>query len=753
MRTNGLAVAAAIVLLGGTARAQSPSTETPASPSSQGGSATQSSSTKPSGQPPAHAETEEASPLTVDVGFRASSVSGDRARFERFQDIRSGGLDLNLFGQKEGAHWFAEYAARNVGYHDQQYEASLNAAGKLKVKASFFQLPLNYAFREDGYVRTPYGANLQLDDTTQALAQAGRALAWTTSPVQASAWVPLAQPIDLGSRRSQFDASLVYSVTSAIDLNAGVTTYSRTGTQPWGASWGFSNAEEVPLSLDNRTTDFTVGAAWTVDRVGLQFAFDNSSFTNNNEVLTWDNPMSLTDSLTRGAGRGLMSVMPSNSMTTFRGSGVYKLPSRTSVSAAFAISRLDQNESLIPITSNSLLGPPTPGRTSAEAKANVGMFNVTVNSRPIPKLWLSGRFRYRDFSQKTPPYVSAVTLFDTSITPEDSVEPSEYLDYTTKNLQLGASYEVVPHGVVRVDYLHNGIDQTIREWPTVNENVERVSLESSGVAWATLRASYEHAVRRGSGEYDLPDGQQPATRMYDDADRTRNSGRALLTLTPMASVGFTFSVDFGKDTYDDPGQRFGLLDNRNQVYTASLDFTPNTFVSAGVSYGFEKYSALAASRNANPPPDPTFNDPNRDWTHSQDERVHTVTANVTLARVLPRTAVDFGYDYSHSNQAYRYSGPAITRLMGLPPAAYAGGFTGQFAQLPNVIDSINRATVNVRHFITKQVAANITYWFDRYHSEDFATPTRLDAPGSLLLGYGWRPYTAHTVFVNALVRF
>ncbi len=627
--------------------------------------------------------------------------------------------------------------------------------GKVLANVSFFQLPLNYGFADDGYVRTPYTGNLELDDATQAAAQAGRVIAWTANPTQASVWPPLAHPIDLASRRSQFDGALVYSPTGTIDLNAGVTTYKRSGNQPWGASWGFSQAEEVPLTLDNRTTNFTVGAAWTVEQLGLQFAFDNSAFTNDNEVLSWDNPQSLTDSLTRGAGRGVMSVMPGNSMTTFRGAGVYKLPSRTSISAAFAVSRMDQDQALIPVTSNTLLAPPPPSRATAEAKADVSMFNVAFNSRPIPKLWLTGRFRYRNFDQKTPEYVGAVAIFDTSITPEDSVEPSEYIDYKNQNLQLAASYTLVRYATLRFDYLHNALDQTIREWPTVDENVERVSLDVLGTGWATLRASYEHATRRGSGEYDVPDGQQPATRMFDVANRNRNAGRVMLTLTPAPAVGVSFTADAGKDDYQgaDPGQQFGLLNNKNQVYTAGVDWSPSADVSAGVSYGYETYSALSASRSANPPPDPSFNDPARDWFDNRDEHVHTVTANLTVAHVVPNAEIVFGYDYSHSNQSYRYSGPNITRLQGLPPAVYAVGFTGQFGQLPDVLDAITRATVNLRYFFSQRLAANVTYWFDKYSTENFATPTRLDMPGSLLLGYGWRPYTANTVFLNALYRF
>ena len=133
---------------------QPQSASQPVSPS-QPGSQSQPA-TQPSSASQHDVSTPESTPLTVDVGFRLSSVDGDRARFERFMDIRESGLNLSLFGSKEGPSWAADYAARNVGYHDQQYDGSITAMGKVLANVSFFQLPLNYGFADDGYVRTPY---------------------------------------------------------------------------------------------------------------------------------------------------------------------------------------------------------------------------------------------------------------------------------------------------------------------------------------------------------------------------------------------------------------------------------------------------------------------------------------------------------------------------------------------------------------------------------------------------------------------
>jgi hypothetical protein len=107
MRTKAFGATLALLLASGGGaiaqeQGQSPSQTQPASQSQSQPGATPSASQHDVSIP-------ESSPLTLDVGFRVSSVDGDRARFERFMDLRGSGLNLNLFGSKEGPSWAAEY--------------------------------------------------------------------------------------------------------------------------------------------------------------------------------------------------------------------------------------------------------------------------------------------------------------------------------------------------------------------------------------------------------------------------------------------------------------------------------------------------------------------------------------------------------------------------------------------------------------------------------------------------------------------
>jgi hypothetical protein len=73
-------------------------------------------------------------------------------------------------------------------------------------------------------------------------------------------------------------------------------------------------------------------------------------------------------------------------------------------------------------------------------------------------------------------------------------------------------------------------------------------------------------------------------------------------------------------------------------------------------------------------------------------------------------------------------------------------------QLPNVVNELHRATLEAKYFLGRHLAASLSYWFDKYDVDDFAlgpdTVSQIALPGGTLLGYAWRPYTSHTVWVR-----
>ena len=118
------------------AQAATPPAQTPAKPATPA----QPAAT----QPAAPAEPEPGPSLfaltdrELFIGGRVSSIDGDPARFQRYQDVRDGLLFSGFryaFAQPDGNYTF-DARANNVGWRDQEYFGNYSRVGKLSLTGS-----------------------------------------------------------------------------------------------------------------------------------------------------------------------------------------------------------------------------------------------------------------------------------------------------------------------------------------------------------------------------------------------------------------------------------------------------------------------------------------------------------------------------------------------------------------------------------------------------------------------------------------
>ena len=246
-----------------------------------------------------------------------------------------------------------------------------------------------------------------------------------------------------------------------------------------------------------------------------------------------------------------------------------------------------------------------------------------------------------------------------------STSASEPYSSTRHTFDADASYSPVSYLGFRAGYTREEVDRTYRIVENTTEDIARASVDLTGLGWLTVRGVYEHSKRVGSPVDPLEllaIGEQPTLRQYDISDRNQDRFNAIVQVTPLSQFSVNGSAGIGRQDY--PGTNFGLRNNDNHVYSVGFDYVPSNEVSLGASYGYEKYTALQASRTANPLPantvaflnDPTqqFNDPRRDWTDDSADRVRTVTASMDLIKLLPKTDIKFAYDYSRAESTYTY---------------------------------------------------------------------------------------------------
>jgi MtrB/PioB family decaheme-associated outer membrane protein len=667
----------------------------------------------------------------VEFGGRAGSISGDAARFEKYRDLRDGPTVDRAFYTKTRERWEFKAALDHAGYRDQRYTAGFNQYGKLKATFLWDQIPFFYSQDTRTPFTSPSTGVFRLNDAFQTSVQGAAA----TTAIYSSDL----RRFDLRSQRDIADARVDYRATPRLDLRMSFTSTERTGAQPWGASFGQSNAMELPAPVDRRTNDLNATAEWSNDRAMGRVAYDGSWFNNHVDRLIFDNPLRVSDAAGLPS-QGQQAQWPDSTAHTVSAAGSVALPGRTRAFSYVSVGSWLQNQALLPFTINTAIAPLTLSRPTAEADARIVAMNYRLTSRPVAKLWLNGQFKSYNYDNRTPRFLEAQYVgLDSSIV-TSATGGSEPFGYVRHFLDLDASYAPVTFAAVRLGYGRQHDDRTFRHFEATTENTLRASLDSTSLTWGSMRLQYEHGERTGQGldeEVFSDIGEQVSLRQFDISNRRRDRLMALVQVMPVAALGFSASAGVGQEHR--PDASFGLQDNDLRTFSVGADATRTDVLMLGTEYSFEHYGTLQRSRQANP--GVQFDDPTRDWSTDMNENVHTVTSSLDLPHVARRTAARLAYDWVHANARYVYLLPSNTTLAVPQPLA-------------PVRNTMQRATADIRYSLSQQIGLGAGYWYESYDVQDFArSPGTLDSPffpALINLMYLNRPYRAHTASVRLI---
>lgn len=669
----------------------------------------------------------------VRIGARLTSVEGDPARFQRYQDMRDGLLFTDVRWGREWAQSGQTVAltADNVGWRNQRFSGLFERPGRIRAAGLWDQIPQFYSVdTRTPYTRTAPGI-LQLDDATQLAVQRGQGTL--------NSYVPLADRFDLTERRDIAAGSLVVMPTPHLDLTATFRSDRHVGELPWGASFGFGNDVEVALPYESRTNTVTIGTEWTNQKQMVRVAYDGSWFQNQSGTLEWDNPLRLDDAST-APGRGRTALWPSNSAQTLSLAGYTRLARRTQVTGFVSYGVWRNDEPLLPFTINSALPTLPLPRSTAAAEALVFSTNVGLVSRPADDWRFSARWRQYDYDNRTP--AAAIPQFinyDTSVATSATGGP-ELFAHGRSTASADATWTGLGPLALAVGYTRNGNRWEHRIYERSAEDVVTFSADAVGTSWMTVRARYDMGERTGSGldEASLVEiGEQPRLRHYDVADRSRRQFTGQVDLIPHDAWVFSVSVSAGQDAYD--GSELGLQEASFRVAGASLDYQRPNGLGAGASYNYERYAGLQRSLSANPGAQAL--DPRREWTTDARERVHYVSIYVTPPRLGRDTEARLAYDYADARTRYAYG---LAPDSPLPPPA----------QLPETYNRLQQLRAEIRHRLSARLALTGSYLYEPFRVYDFAMDQSvidgIVQPASLVLGYVYRPYTAHSGVVGLM---
>lgn len=681
----------------------------------------------------------------VDFGARATQIDGDEARFQRYRDLRPGIHGTNGVIGRRTPDWTIEGQAWNAGYRDQRFQLDVQRVGRLSATFLWDQIPM-FISRDTRtlYSETAPGV-FRVEDSVQQGIQSG-GLTLRSFEGQAARF-------DMRTLRKIGEADIVFNADRNTDISILFRSTERDGSIPFGGTFGFSNAVELPVPVNHRTTDVRTAFEWGNQTGMLRLGWDGSLFDNHVESVIWDNPLRFGPDISGTPSQGRMASWPSNTLTYLHGTGAVALPSRGRLTAYLAIGQGRQNEDLLPFTINTAVTQPQLSRTSAEAETQMTIAQFTYSMRPMRRLALNAKYRYADVDVQTPVFERATgsVSYDGSFTA--SAQGSEYRSVKRSTFDADVGVDVAPYTQLKVGYSFYGAGYTHRHWETTEENVFRASLDTTGNQYFGLRAIFEDRRRRGSdfeAEALSEVGELAGLRHYDIADRDRRRFTLIGNAMPTDSFALTASAGIGRDEY--PGSSHGLITYDSDQYSVGFSASPDERVNLAASYGWEKYNSLQRSRNATSAADQA--NPLRDWTTDYEGKVNFLEASVDI-NAIERTLIRVSADWNDSNDTYLYG-----LVTGSPIAVPEN--------LPPVKNELFRGEIDLSYELSSNLRLGIGYWFDDYQVQDFALgPTTLTgiafppvqegqpvvATNALLLGYLYRPYTAHAGFVRLTYGF
>ena len=199
-----------------------------------------------------------------------------------------------------------------------------------------------------------------------------------------------------------------------------------------------------------------------------------------------------------------------------------------------------------------------------------------------------------------------------------------------------------------------------------------------------------------------------------------------------------FSAAIGVLKDDFSNSFYGLQDSTGRTFSLAADFHQPNGLGAGASYNYERYAGLQRSHEGDSSA-AQFNDPLRDWTADATETVNYFSIYANPPRIGRSTEMRVAYDFSYAEGSNVYAIPAGSPI---PPPN----------QLPITFNKLQQLHLDVRHRLSGRLALSFSYLYEPLSIFDYAfDPSVVNGiaqPSSLVMGYVYRPYTAHSAVLG-----
>jgi MtrB/PioB family decaheme-associated outer membrane protein len=716
------------------------------------------------------------------IGAIDTGADTNSSKFQEYRDLTSGfTLGFNLLGESADGERNLDFSTGNAGRRDARYTFNYGVPGRYNVLFDYNKIP--HRFGNDGrmlYTRTGPG-RLEIADPIQGAiqtaltTQAGINPAGITYPFLRGLLAPYlaaAQSVDLALQRDRTLARVDLGTMGRFGWGLEYIHEARSGNRPFGGSFGFSNATEIPEPIDYDTTGAEIAGEFNTATSGLRLGYRHSQFRNNVSTVVWDNPFRLTGSTDpnaytapgagsiNGSALGFADLAADNDANLLFVNGRTRLGSWWASGAA-SYNRMTQDDPLLPYTLNpSIVGINFNGTTfnptdpanlparSAGREAVVTSLQASAGTRfgGASEKWdLTFRYRLYDYDNKSdriefPGYVRFHAVW------EPIARITVPYAYSRQNARADLGWDLGHASHLLFGYERESWHRDFREIDSSDEDILRVAFDTRPSDRLTLRARYEYGDR-SIGGYDTaaqedsfvePEGitNLPGLRKYDEAARTYDSFNVEAQVFATEAWNFTFGAT---SRYDDYGEsEFGLRYDDILQYNAEVSYTPGETLSFFLFGHRADRETQQRSRQSGATPS---TNPLDDWTGTFDELTNTWGLGLN-AKLSTRWSTDLSANWTRSDgEADLFSPPGGT------PNVAVGFDNYEDIELLSLLGRVD-------YRINPSAAAGLFYRWEDYTLDSFILQgLQYYLPGALLLNPNLGDYRGRVLGIDLNLRF
>jgi len=516
-------------------------------------------------------------------------------------------------------------------------------------------------------------------------------------------------PENIESERRTFEVGGRYLPTSRLRLFADFQRQEHDGNGILGGSY-FTNASLLPRYFDYQTDQVDAGIRFDGQRGYLRLAYYGSFFDSHYDAVRWENPFTSAP----GAEQGALAESPDSDFQQLSLTGSYGVPwLDTQVSFSAALGRGEQNEPLLPYTTNVNLAPGALPVAALDARVDTTNVALTVTSKPLPRARVKFAIRYDERDNQTPSLAWSRVIADSFLSGE--TEFNVPYGYDRMRMNLSGDYALTDEIQISGGYDFSDYDRDFQEVREQTEDTGWGRVRWRPNEYLDLSARGGIAKREISG-YDTAFaaslGQNPLLRKFNLAYRYREFGELSASAAlPELPVTIGAQASWAADSYS--SSPLGLRDGEELRLAVDLGWAINDKAFIYFAAGFDRLETEQAGSAAFA---------TGDWQAELTDEFYSVGAGLRVTGIAEKA--DLHLDYA--------------RAQGTTDILVTGGAgPDQFPDLDSTLDSFRARLVWHQ---SEKLDAIVQLRYERLPTEDWALEGVGPATLPTILTLGAAPY-------------